>query len=339
MPLSPLPTAPTPSDPPAVFNTRGFELVAALAQFVTDANALQADVNAKAADVTTKHGQVTTMQADVTANSADVTTKHGQVTTMHTDVTARQADVVTRQADVTARQADVVTRQADVTAKLTAAATSAANAAISENNALIYATQQLNSVSTTSLVTGTGQKTATVEPNKAFAQGQYLVWTSAGDPGNRMGGIVDSYNKATGSITQTFDLAVGSATRSDWVVAVGASGAVVSLTSLNRDAFQREVNNSTLVVNKRYGIWTGGGAITMTLPTLADCANGDEIVLGNLHMTWGATAFTINCPANVIFKTPTGTNDSQLVCDTNAVQGITLYCVGKDGTQATWAIL
>ena len=112
-----------------------------------------------------------------------------------------------------------------------------------------------------------------------------------------------------------------------------------TLQGLNRGAYLRETNNGTLVTNGRYGIWTGGGAITMSMPTLANCANGDEILLGNLHHTWGSAAFTINCPANVVLKSPAGANDSQLVCNTNDLQGIRLYCVWNDGSQATWNVL
>lgn len=117
------------------------------------------------------------------------------------------------------------------------------------------------------------------------------------------------------------------------------SPAMPTLQSLNRNTYLRETNNGTLVTNGRYGIWTGGGAVTMNMPALSNCANGDEILLGNLHHTWGSTAFTINCPANVVFRNPAGANESQLVCNTNNLQGIRLYCVWNDGSQAAWNVL
>jgi hypothetical protein len=149
-------------------------------------------------------------------------------------------------------------------------------------------------------------------------------------------------NQSTGRLwSRTGSFISSSWTWSAWVKAVGSDeiSSLVSLTTLNRGAYLRETNNGTLAVNKRYGIWTGGGAITMNMPTLENCANGDEILLGNLHHTWGAAAFTINCPANVVLKTPAGANDSQLVCNTNDLQGIRLYCVWNDGSQATWNVL
>lgn len=206
------------------------------------------------------------------------------------------------------------------------------------DQAQVFATQQLKASSASNLTPASGNKAFAVEPSRSFVQGMYLVATSTGAPANWMSGYVVSYDMATGALVIAVDAFAGAAARSDWVIGVAVL-ASINLQSLNRGAALREVNNGTLVANKRYGIWTGGGAIAMTMPTLANCANGDEIVLGNLQMTWGATAFTINCPANVVFKTPMGANDSQLVCDTNAVQGITLYCVWNDGAQATWAIL
>lgn len=47
MAISPLPPAPLPTDTQAQFNTKAFDLVAALDPFATQANALAADVNSR----------------------------------------------------------------------------------------------------------------------------------------------------------------------------------------------------------------------------------------------------------------------------------------------------
>lgn len=47
MPITALPAAPSPTDDRGTFSVKSFAFVAAQAQFVTDANALQTDVNAK----------------------------------------------------------------------------------------------------------------------------------------------------------------------------------------------------------------------------------------------------------------------------------------------------
>lgn len=52
MTVSALPTPPSPLDTPAEFNTKAFNLLGALPDFVTEANALSTDVNAKSSTAT-----------------------------------------------------------------------------------------------------------------------------------------------------------------------------------------------------------------------------------------------------------------------------------------------
>ena len=56
MPITALPPAPLPTDTPAEFNTKSFNLVASLDTFVTETNTVQSDVNTKAN--TCQHKQV-----------------------------------------------------------------------------------------------------------------------------------------------------------------------------------------------------------------------------------------------------------------------------------------
>ena len=335
MAFTALPTAPTPSDPPALFNTRGFALIGALDLFVTEGNALQADVTAKAADVTTKAADVTTKAADVTTKAADVTTKAADVVTKHGQVT-------TMTADVTTRQADVVTRQADVVSKQSAAATSAANAAISENNAMIYATQQLISSSTTSLTPSVGTKTFAMEANKAFVIGQYISLTSVSAQDHNMGGLLTAYDRNTGlaSITVAAGEFYGTLAKSDWAIGLSAQGALVSLNSLYRGAYLLESNGGTIITNKRYRAYTGTGAVAMTLPTPANCAAGDEVFFANHNAKWAINAFTVNCPTNVtVFNPLVPAAEASLVCDTNDFLSVWLFCSNHTGTAAEWTVM
>jgi hypothetical protein len=99
-----------------------------------------------------------------------------------------------------------------------------------------------------------------------------------------------------------------------------------------RAVFARE--GGTLVAGVRYGIWTGGGPVSMSLPSYADSNNGDEITFNNLHQTWASHAFTVTCPAsNVKINMLT----ENLVCNYN-VGGFTLVCVWKDGSAAYWTV-
>ena len=112
-----------------------------------------------------------------------------------------------------------------------------------------------------------------------------------------------------------------------------------TLQSLNRGAYVAvSTSGGTLVPNTRYGVRTGGGAITMTMPSFANSTPGDEIVFGQVDASWGVNAFTVNFPANVIFKNASGVADNTLVCNTANPQGFKLYCAWKDGTNAYWVL-
>ena len=68
MTITALPTAPSPTDTSAAFNTKAFALVAALDGFVTQANALEANVNAK--ETSTNAAAVTAASASASAVAA-----------------------------------------------------------------------------------------------------------------------------------------------------------------------------------------------------------------------------------------------------------------------------
>ena len=111
--------------------------------------------------------------------------------------------------------------------------------------------------------------------------------------------------------------------------------------SLNRGAYvalHSGNNGATLVPNTRYGIWTGGGAVTMYMPSYANSTPGDEIVIGQVANSWPYNALTINFPANTVFLNPSGGEDAQLICNTSNPQGFRLFCSWKDGTNAYWVL-
>lgn len=336
MAITLLPTPPSRQDP-ANFNVRADAFLGALPTFGTEANSLAADVNSK---------QTTASNAATTATNAanTATTKATEATNAATTATTKATEASNSATSAANSASTATTKAGEASASATSAANSASTATTkateasnSANQALLYATAQNKASSTTNVTPASGSKSFTIETNKAFVAGQYVSITSNSNIANKMAGYITSYNVNTGALVVQVDLAEGSAA-TDWVIGI-ASPSSINLNSLNRGAYLRETNGATLVPNKRYGIWTGGGTITMNLPTVADTKNGDEIVLGNLLSTWGANALTINCPTGVSFRTKTGTTDTTLVCNTNAVQGITLYCVWNDGSSAQWAIL
>ena len=336
MAITLLPTPPSRQDP-ANFNVRADEFLGALPTFGTEANSLATDVNNK---------QVTASNAATTATDAanTATTKATEATNAATTATTKATEASNSATSAANSASTATTKAGEASASATNAAnsantatTKATEASNSANQALLYATAQNKASSSTNVTPALGSKAFTIETNKAFVAGQYVSITSNSNIANKMTGYITSYNTGTGALVVQVDLAEGSAA-TDWVIGI-ASPSSINLDNLNRGAYLRETNGATLVSNKRYGIWTGGGAITMSLPSLANTKNGDEIVLGNLHSSWGANVFTINCPTGVIFRTKDGTTDTTLVCNTTAVQGITLFCAWSDGSSAQWVIL
>ena len=88
MPITAFPPAPLPTDTPAEFNTKSFSLVAALADFVSDANTLQTEVNAKessaqiaASTATTKASEASTSASTASTAASTATTKASEAST------------------------------------------------------------------------------------------------------------------------------------------------------------------------------------------------------------------------------------------------------------------
>ncbi len=336
MAITLLPTPPTRQDP-INFNVRADEFLGALPTFGTEANSLATDVNNK---------QITASNAATTATNAasTATTKATEATNAATTATTKASEASNSATSASNSASTATTKASEASTSATNAANSASTATTkateasnSANQALLYATAQNKASSTTNVTPALGSKAFTIETNKAFVAGQYVSITSNSNIANKMVGYITSYNTGTGALVVQVDLAEGSAA-TDWVIGI-ASPSSVNLDSLNRGAYLRETNGTALISNKRYGIWTGGGAITMNMPGHADCAAGDEILLGNLDGTWATTNFTINCPANVRFLNSALGDEPTLVCNTSKVQGIRLLCTFKDANRALWAIL
>jgi hypothetical protein len=102
---------------------------------------------------------------------------------------------------------------------------------------------------------------------------------------------------------------------------------------INRGLYVRETNNGTMVAGQTYGIYTGGGAINMYLPTPGNTAQGDTIKIVNLLNSW-----TAGQPFSVLMNGSTqimGLAET-MTCNTS-VGGFTLTCNYNDGT-ARWSV-
>jgi hypothetical protein len=103
--------------------------------------------------------------------------------------------------------------------------------------------------------------------------------------------------------------------------------------AINRGYYNRETNNGTMVAGQTYGIYTGGGAINMYLPTPANTVQGDTIKVVNLLNSW-----TAGQPFSVLMNGATqimGLAET-MTCNTS-VGGFTLTCNYNDGT-ARWSV-
>ncbi len=251
MAITLLPTPPTRQDP-ANFNTRADEFLGALPTFGAEANSLATDVNSN---------QVTASNAATTATAAasTATTKATEATNAATAADNSKTAAATSETNAANSATAAATSATNASNSVAAAATSATNAATSATNASnsataaatsatnaeIFATQQLKATSTTSNTPGLGDKSFTIETNKAFVIGMYLSITSSGASVNRMSGLVKSYNPATGALVVTVDASTGSAARTDWVIgiAVKSTEGVTQYSSVsantNATAFNR----------------------------------------------------------------------------------------------------
>jgi len=116
--------------------------------------------------------------------------------------------------------------------------------------------------------------------------------------------------------------------------ATGPSNAINFKLTEDRGRYLRETSGGTMVAGAIYGLYTGGGPITMYLPTYANANTGDSIRITNLHLTWASNAFTVGIQAQSYINQVA----ENMVCN-SAVGGFDLVCVWKDGSAAWWNVI
>lgn len=174
-----------------------------------------------------------------------------------------------------------------VDANATSAASSASEAATSENNAassaISAATSATNAadsalgnsaISTSPLTVGYGTKSLTIQTDKTFVAGMVVKIAETANPtANWMIGTVTSYNSATGALEVMVDTKLGSATASAWTISltppiadlvVGAIGAAPDTISTN-----------TVLTSESSGYQVvSSGPVEVTLPDATTLNNG-----------------------------------------------------------------
>lgn len=200
MAMTPLTGMPDRSQAQSTFDANASSFFSTkLPLFVTEANALQADVDAKKT------------LAETAATTA--TTQAGTATT--------QAGIATTQATLAANwatQLGTPVSGGEYSAKhhAQAAAASAASAVTSPGT---------QATSTTSLTIGTGNQAPTLaQTGKSFVVGQWVNITDAASPSvNWMAGAITSFNAGTGVMAVNVVMTGGAGTLSNWVISAASA--------------------------------------------------------------------------------------------------------------------
>lgn len=130
--------------------------------------------------------------------------------------------------------------------------------------------------STTSLTIGTGSKTLTTQPGKAWAVGAHIYVVSAASVTNIMIGQVTAYNSSTGSLTVNVVTSSGAGTLASWVIGLSApQGSSASYTGyVSAAGFQLDAFSS---------LYVSGGVAYWVYDS------GDSLYYDRTTNTWGIT--------------------------------------------------
>lgn len=204
-----------------------------------------------AGTATTKAGEASG-SASAAAGSASASSGSASAAAGSASTASTQAGVATTQAGNanTARIASEAARDASVTARDASQGY--------RDQAAVFATQQIKGSSTTSVTPGAGAKSFTIEANRSFVTGMYVVATSISDPNTQMSGPVQSYNMSTGALVIAVDSYRGTSAKSDWVIGIAAQAS-------NGMAQQVITANTTATPGVIY-IFNAAN-VTLTLPT------------------------------------------------------------------------
>lgn len=302
--LTPIPEFPALSDRAAgTYNSKAYNFgthMGGPGPFVGEINALAANVqhnaqeaqsaaggsgDAQAAAEEARDEAVQAQSAAEDARDASVTAKGQAEAARDASITAKGQSEAARDASQTARGGSESARDASVIAK---GQSEAARDAAEDfrDQAEVFATQQIKGSSSTSVTPGAGAKSFTIEANRSFVVGMYVVATSTSDPATSMSGYVQSYNPITGALVIGVDMFSGASAKADWVIGVAAPGAASGLTR------QVVTANTTCVAGVAYIVAAAG--ITLTLPT--SWTAGDKIGIieaigdgAQYTQAWGTT--------------------------------------------------
>lgn len=151
-----------------------------------------------------------------------------------------------------------------------------------------------SATSTTALTIGTGSKTLTVQVDKAFAVGQFVVVANTAAAGNFMLGQITAFNSGTGSMTVNVAATGGSGTFAAWTVSLTLAPTVYGLSGVQQAGLRNKIHNGDMRVAQR------GTSIPVTV---AGVTTLDRWVIGSVGSAINATVTqSTNVPAAAKFK-------------------------------------
>jgi len=151
-----------------------------------------------------------------------------------------------------------------------------------------------NTVSTTSVLIGTGSKTLTVEAGKILFVGQWLLVASTASPSNYMVGQCTAYNGTTGSLTVNVSYISGSGTLASWTVGPSpAPNANVNVRAVTAGTTSGTITPDSANADQ-YNLIGLNGATTIAAPS-GTPVQGQKLMLRikdngtSQTLTWNAT--------------------------------------------------
>lgn len=198
------------------------------------------------------------------------------------------------------------------------AQTYANEAAISASQAANYAAG-LQATSTTSLAVGAGSKSLSIQLNKQFSAGQFIMLNRISSPTTYMWGTVSSYNSSTGALAVNIVYFNGAGTFSDWQISVsGAQGAQGAAT---RSYIRSKSSDYTVTLNDLGCIIDCTGTFILNLTAASTLGDGFYVLVRNT----GSGTITIDPNST---ETIDGASTSTLVMGNYAI----LQCNGSSWT-------
>ena len=216
-------------------------------------------------------GALPTFQSETNLVAGEVNTNASNASTAASTATA-QAGVATTQAGI-------------ATTKAQEAAASAASALSAPGT---------NSTSTTSLTISTGVKNLIIQTGKAYVVGMSLIIASTASPGNRMGGLIQSYNSTSGDLSILVESTTGTGTFSAWAVSVGGMSLPVANQAEMEAGTEPQLRAMSPVLVKQ-AIVTGTKIIAVTRTSNTAISVGNkrnliDITSGTFTQTFDAAA-------------------------------------------------